>query len=65
MDVCDDVDVTVQLLDMSAETEKAGITMVIGMGNSPGATNLLAKFAAQNILDKTESVERFRVNTGA
>ncbi len=65
VDVCDDVDVTVQLLDMSAETEKAGITMVIGMGNSPGATNLLAKFAAQNILDKTESVERFRVNTGA
>lgn len=64
VDICDDVDVTFDLLDMSPRAEKAGITMVIGMGNSPGATNLLAKLAADHLLDETESVDIFHAHGG-
>jgi saccharopine dehydrogenase (NAD+, L-lysine-forming) len=64
VDVCDDVDVTINLLEMSQKAQQAGITMVIGMGNSPGATNLLAKFASDNLLDETESIDIFHAHGG-
>ncbi|MFP4445843.1 MAG: saccharopine dehydrogenase family protein [Desulfosudaceae bacterium] len=64
LDVCDDVDVTLELLDRSAEVAEAGLTMVIGMGNSPGATNLLARFAADHLLDATEAVDIFHAHGG-
>jgi len=64
LDICDDVDVTEELLAMSEQAEKAGITMVIGMGNSPGATNLLAKFGADHMLDETEAVDIFHAHGG-
>ncbi|MEW6079833.1 MAG: saccharopine dehydrogenase NADP-binding domain-containing protein [Thermodesulfobacteriota bacterium] len=64
LDICDDVDVTGDLLAMSGRAEKAGITMVIGMGNSPGATNLLAKLAADHLLDETEAVDIFHAHGG-
>ena len=44
VDICDDVDVTLELLDMDKKIKKAGITALLGMGNSPGATNIIAKF---------------------
>ncbi len=64
LDICDDVDVTFDLLAMNERAEQAGITMVIGMGNSPGATNLLAKFAADHMLDQTEAVDIFHAHGG-
>jgi len=64
VDVCDDVDVTINLLEMSKKARQAGITMVIGMGNSPGATNLLAKFASDSLLDETESIDIFHAHGG-
>jgi saccharopine dehydrogenase (NAD+, L-lysine-forming) len=64
LDICDDVDVTGELLAMSAQAEAAGITMVIGMGNSPGATNLLARLAADHLLDETESIDIFHAHGG-
>jgi saccharopine dehydrogenase (NAD+, L-lysine-forming) len=64
VDVCDDVDVTIRLLEMSQQAQQADITMVIGMGNSPGATNLLAKFAADHLLDQTESIDIFHAHGG-
>ena len=60
VDVCDDVDVTLEILDMDAAAKKSGITALIGMGSSPGATNILAKFAADNLLDETEAVDIFQ-----
>jgi len=36
VDVCDDVDVTIDILNMDEQARKAGISAVIGMGNSPG-----------------------------
>ena len=64
VDVCDDVDVTMEILEMSGEAEKAGISACIGMGSSPGATNLLAKFAADSLLDQTDSIDIFHAHGG-
>lgn len=64
LDVCDDVDVTQDLLAMSNRVAEAGLTMVIGMGNSPGATNLLAAFAAQHLLDTADTVDIFHAHGG-
>ncbi|MFZ5572451.1 MAG: saccharopine dehydrogenase family protein [Thermodesulfobacteriota bacterium] len=64
VDICDDVDATIKVLAMDSAARAAGITAVIGMGNSPGATNLLAKFAADNLLDSTDSVDIFHAHGG-
>ena len=64
VDVCDDVDVTLEILEMDEEAGKAGISALIGMGSSPGATNLLAKFAADNLLDETDSIDIFHAHGG-
>jgi len=42
VDVCDDPDPTVDMLDLDADARARGVTAVIGMGISPGVTNLLA-----------------------
>ncbi len=64
VDVCDDVDVTLEILEMDEDAGKAGISALIGMGSSPGATNLLAKFAADNLLDETDSIDIFHAHGG-
>jgi saccharopine dehydrogenase (NAD+, L-lysine forming) len=64
VDVCDDVDVTLEILDLSSEVEAAGVTALIGMGNSPGATNLMAKLAAATLLDETDSIDIFHAHGG-
>ena len=64
VDVCDDVDVTLDLLSMDGEARKAGVTAVIGMGSSPGVTNLLAKLAAETLLDETEAVDIYHAHGG-
>ena len=64
VDVCDDVDVTLEILAMDADAQKAGISALIGMGSSPGATNLLAKFAADALLDETDSIDIFHAHGG-
>ena len=64
VDICDDVDVTLELLDDSSEVEAAGVTALIGMGSSPGATNLLAKLAATTLLDETDSIDIFHAHGG-
>ena len=65
VDVCDDVDVTLELLEhMDSQAEAAGIRALIGMGSSPGATNLLAKFAADTLLERVEAVDIFHAHGG-
>ena len=34
------------------------------MGSSPGATNLLAKFAADHLLDETDAIDIFHAHGG-
>ena len=46
VDVCDDVDVTLEILELDKNAKEAGVTALIGMGSSPGVTNILGAFAA-------------------
>lgn len=64
VDVCDDVDVTEELFAWHERAQQAGVTALIGMGNSPGATNLLAKLAAEQFLAETDSVGIFHAHGG-
>jgi saccharopine dehydrogenase (NAD+, L-lysine-forming) len=64
VDVCDDVDATLQLLELDAGARAAGVTALIGMGNSPGITNLLGRFAADNLLDETHAVDIYHCHGG-
>ena len=64
VDVCDDVDVTIEILSWDEKVKEAGITALIGMGNSPGITNLLAKLASEQFLDETDSIDIFHAHGG-
>ena len=64
VDVCDDVDVTLDLLDMDEAVQRAGIAVLLGMGSSPGMTNVIARFAADALLDTTDSVDIFHTHGG-
>jgi len=55
IDICDDWEPTIEMLEMGPDAAAAGITAVLGMGSSPGTSNLLAK-TAMDRLDSTEKV---------
>src|SRR5205807_3041261 len=48
------------LMNMHAEAEAAGITAILGMGGTPGITNLLARAA----VDKLDRVDSIKVQLG-
>ncbi|NHJ01710.1 MAG: saccharopine dehydrogenase [Candidatus Heimdallarchaeota archaeon] len=64
IDVNDDVDATREVLSMDKLAKEAKITALIGMGSSPGVTNLLAKFAAKQLLDTVKSVDIYHAHGG-
>ena len=64
VDIDDDVDVTLEVLGWDARAKAAGVTALIGMGASPGATNLLAKLIADTQLDRAEAVDVFHTHGG-
>ncbi|HEC81860.1 MAG TPA: NAD-dependent epimerase/dehydratase family protein, partial [Thermoplasmatales archaeon] len=48
VDICDDYDATQLLLEkFYKEAEKAGVTCVVGLGASPGLTNILVAHSAE------------------
>ena len=50
VDICDDYDATQILLDkFHGEAEKKGVTCIIGLGASPGLTNILAAYSAEKL----------------
>ncbi|HEY6406031.1 MAG TPA: saccharopine dehydrogenase NADP-binding domain-containing protein [Ktedonobacteraceae bacterium] len=51
---------TRKLMDMSPQVEAAGITAILGMGGTPGITNLLARAA----VDKLDQVDSIKVQLG-
>lgn len=55
VDICDDYDSTSKVLELDSAAKDAGITVISGLGVSPGATNILAKAAAE-MLDEPEEV---------
>ncbi|MFX0209983.1 MAG: saccharopine dehydrogenase family protein [Candidatus Hodarchaeota archaeon] len=64
VDVCDDVDATREILKLDAAAKRANICALIGMGSSPGVTNLLAKFAADQLLDEVDSIDLYHAHGG-
>ena len=60
VDVCDDIDGVNQAFAVDAEAKKAGITIVSGLGASPGLTNILAKYCCDQ-LDSVEDINIFWV----
>ena len=64
VDICDDVDVTLGILEMDAQAKEAGVSALIGMGISPGVTNLLGKLAADQLLDEVYSIDIFHAHGG-
>jgi saccharopine dehydrogenase (NAD+, L-lysine-forming) len=64
VDINDDVDATKKVLTMHEQAKRANISALIGMGSSPGVTNLLAKFAAEKLLDNIESIDLYHAHGG-
>lgn len=64
VDVCDDVDVTLDIMEMDRAAKDAGIIALIGMGSSPGVTNVIGKMAADALLDETESIDIYHAHGG-
>lgn len=52
VDICDDYDVTRKLIeDYNEDAEDAGVTCVIGLGSSPGLTNIIARLASDQLTE--------------
>ena len=64
VDVCDDLDATKALLAMDADARAAGVTALVGMGNSPGLANIFVKMCAEQLLDEVHSVDICHVHGG-
>jgi len=55
IDICDDWKPTLEMLEMDEAAKAAGITAILGIGASPGVTNLMAVKACSN-LDEIDSI---------
>jgi saccharopine dehydrogenase (NAD+, L-lysine-forming) len=64
MILVDDVDATELALEMHSEAKVANIPAVIGLGSSPGVTNILAKFAATDLLNEVDSIDLYHAHGG-
>jgi len=53
-DICDDPEPTLEMLRLNDDAKKAGITAVIGIGASPGITNMLAARVHGTLDEMTE-----------
>ena len=49
IDICDDPEPTIEMLALDERAREAGVVAVIGMGASPGVSNLLALRAARRL----------------
>lgn len=56
VDICDDTDATLALLERQEAAVEAGVTALIGMGSSPGTSNVLIR-AAFDYLGGAEEVD--------
>ncbi|MQY06872.1 saccharopine dehydrogenase family protein [Actinomadura macrotermitis] len=49
LDICDDWEPTLQMLELDGAARAAGVRAVVGMGVSPGVSNLLAALAVREL----------------
>jgi saccharopine dehydrogenase (NAD+, L-lysine-forming) len=52
------------MLALNDRAEKAGVSALIGMGNSPGLANVLARWCADEMLSEVESVDIYHAHGG-
>jgi saccharopine dehydrogenase (NAD+, L-lysine-forming) len=66
VDICDDTGATYDALALDEKAKTKGVTALIGMGSSPGVTNVLAAFAAttKSILTECESIDLYHIHGG-
>jgi len=64
VDVCDDLDATERMLELDSEARSAGISALIGMGNSPGMANVLARWCVDEMLDAVDEVNIYHAHGG-
>jgi saccharopine dehydrogenase-like NADP-dependent oxidoreductase len=64
LDICDDWEPTVAMLELDEEARAAGVRAVIGMGASPGVSNLLAIRAAALLDTLTDVHTAWPVDVG-
>ena len=55
LDICDDWEPTIEMLKLDQAAKTAGVTAIVGLGASPGISNMLALIAMQE-LDEVSSV---------
>jgi len=58
VDYCDDVEPTIEMLELSEQAKERGVTAIVGLGVSPGYFNLLAKQASDK-LDSTDEINMY------
>lgn len=58
VDYCDDVEPTLKMLELSDQAKEKGVTAIVGLGASPGYTNLLAMEGAA-YLDQVDEVNMY------
>lgn len=58
IDICDDHDTTLEALELDKKAKERGVTALIGMGASPGITNVLSRLAADE-LDEVEEINTY------
>lgn len=56
VDINDDTDATAQCMALSDEASAAGVTAVVGLGASPGLSNVMARYAAEQ-LDQADRID--------
>ena len=65
LDICDDWEPTLDMLELDGAARAAGVTAIVGMGASPGTSNLLAVLA----MNECDTVDRvytsWRASAGA
>jgi saccharopine dehydrogenase-like NADP-dependent oxidoreductase len=64
VDINDDYETTLKMLELDEEARVAGITVVLGMGASPGVNNILVRAAADQ-LDEVDEIHTAWVMSGA
>lgn len=64
VDVSDDWEATLEILSLHEAAERAGVTILLGLGASPGVTNVLARYGA-NQLERVEEVRTSWIMRGS
>lgn len=49
LDICDDADITVPILSRDQAAKDAGVTAIIGLGSTPGVSNILIRLATDHL----------------